>query len=82
MRYFFEYPEIIVELLPKYASELKPDGYCHSNVKKRAANATPDDRVQLRCFLDRRFARLRRRPDLLLGLMHAAGLPVKQLSLT
>lgn len=79
LRYFFEHPEIIVEPLPKYAPELNPEEYCHGNVKRRLANATPDDRRQMRRFLDRGFARLRRRPDLLLSFVHAAQLPVKQL---
>lgn len=82
LRYFFAHPEIIVEPLPKYAPELNPEEYCHGNVKRRAANATPQDRQQMRRFLNRGFARLRRRPDLLLSFVHAAHLPVKQLWLT
>lgn len=79
VRYFFDHPEIIVEPLPKYAPELNPEEYCHGNVKGRLANATPGNRQQMRRFLDRGFARLRRRPDLLLSFVHAADLPVKQL---
>lgn len=79
LRYFFEHPEIVVEPLPSYAPELNPEEYCHGNVKRRLANLTPTDRRQMRRALDRGFARLRRRPDLLLGFVHAAGLPVKQL---
>jgi transposase len=82
LRYFFEHPEIIVEPLPKYAPELNPEEYCHGNVKRHLANVTPEDRQQMRRFLDRGFARLRRRPDLLLGFIHAAGLSVRQLWLT
>ena len=80
--YFFDHPEIIVEPLPKYAPELNPEEYCHGHVKRQAANATPADRVNMRRYLDRGFARLRRRPDLLLGFIHAAGLPVRQLWLS
>ena len=82
VRYFWDHPEIVVEPLPPYAPELNPEEYCHGNVKNRLANASPDDREQMRCFLDRGFARLRRRPDLLLSFIHAAGLPVRQLWLT
>lgn len=79
LRYFFEHPEIIVEPLPKYAPELNPEEYCHGNVKGRLANVTPADRQHVRQFVDRGFARLRHRPDLLLSFVHAAGLPLKQL---
>lgn len=80
--YFFQHPEIAVEPLPKYAPELNPEEYCHGNVKARLANATPADKDQMRQSLDRGFARLRCRPDLLLSFVHAAGLTVKQLWLT
>jgi len=79
LRYFFEHPEILVEPLPKYAPELNPEEYCHGNVKVQAANATPTNRAEMRRLLDRGFARLRRRPDLLLGFIHAAGISVRQL---
>ena len=81
LRYLFEHPEIIVEPLPKYAPELNPEEYCHGNVKTHLANATPTDSAELCQSIDRGFARLRRRPDLLLGFIHAAGLSVKQLFL-
>ena len=82
VRYWWDHPEIIVEPLPKYAPELNPEEYCHGNVKARLANATPADRQALRNNLDRGFARLRRRPDLLLSFVHAAGLSVRRLWLT
>ncbi len=82
LAYLFDHPEIIVEPLPKYAPELNPEEYCHGNVKAKEANATPADRSEMRQVLDRGFARLRRRPDLLLGLINAAGLPVRQLWLS
>ena len=72
----------MVEPLPKYAPELNPEEYCHGNVKDRVANATPANKKAMRRDLDRGFARLRRRPDLLLGFVHEAGLPVRQLWLT
>ncbi len=79
LAYFFDHPDIVVEPLPKYAPELNPEEYCHGNVKARESNATPADRSDMRHVLNRGFTRLRRRPDLLLGFIHAAGLPVRQL---
>lgn len=77
--YLFGHPEIVVEPLPKYAPELNPEEYCHGNVKTHLANALPTCVAHMRQMLDRGFARLRRRPDLLLSFFHAAGLSVKQL---
>jgi transposase len=82
IRYFWDHPEIIVEPLPKYAPELNPEEYCHGNVKAGLANATPANKQSMRRGLDRGFARLRRRPDLLLAFVHQAGLSVRQLWLT
>ena len=82
VRYLWNHPEIMVEPLPKYAPELNPEEYCHGNVKAHLANSTPVAKPQMRRQLDQGFARLRRRPDLLLSFVHAAGLPVKQLWLT
>jgi transposase len=79
LRYFFEHPEIKVEPLPKYAPELNPEEYCHGHVKNALANALPADVAEMRRLIDRGFARLRRRPSLLLSFLHAAGLSVKQL---
>jgi putative transposase len=79
LRYLFDHPKIIVEPLPKYAPDLNPEEYCHGNVKANLANATPVDVTDLRQSIDQGFARLRRRPDLLLSFMRAAGLSVKQL---
>lgn len=80
--YLGNHPEILVEELPAYSPELNPEEYCHGNVKQRLKNARPPDKTAIRSMLDRGFARLRQRPDLLLGFFHAAGLPVKQLRLT
>jgi transposase len=79
LAYFFDHPEIVVEPLPKYAPELNPEEYCHGHVKTELANATPVDAADMRRLLNRSFARLRRRPKLLLSFLRAAGLPVKQL---
>ncbi len=80
--YLSEHPEIHVELLPAYAPELNPEEYCHGNVKQHLRNARPADKNEIRLLLNRGFARLRRRPDLLLSFFHAAGLSVRQLWLT
>lgn len=79
IRFLWDHPEIIVEPLPKYAPELNPEEYCHGNVKRRMTNVVPADQAEICQHLDRGIARLRRRPDLLLSFMHAAGLSVKQL---
>jgi len=80
--YLSDHPEICVELLPAYAPELNPEEYCHGNVKQHLKNAHPADKIEIRSMLDRGFARLRQRPDLLLSFFHAAGLSVRKLRLT
>jgi transposase len=80
--YLAALPEILQEELPAYAPEINPEEYCHGNVKHHLKNARPADKQSMRQMLDRGFARLRRRPDLLLGFFHAAGLSVRQLQLT
>jgi transposase len=80
--YLAAHPEILVEWLPAYAPELNPEEYCHGNAKQHLRNAMPRVKDDLRHLLNRNFARLRRRPDLLLSFFHAAGLTVRQLWLT
>lgn len=80
--YLQSQPEILVEELPAYAPQLNPEEYCHGNVKQRLKNARPESKEEIRSMLDRGFARLRRRPDLLIGFFHTAGLSVRQLRLT
>jgi transposase len=75
-----EHPEIDVEWLPPYAPELNPEEGCHGNVKDRMKGATPETEAEIRAQADRGFARLRRRPDLLLGFFHHAGLRIKGLT--
>ena len=74
-----EHPEIVVEPTSAYAPEVNPEAYCHGNIKQRLKNATPGTMAEIRQHIDRGFARLRRRPDMLLGFIHEAGLVVKQL---
>ena len=80
--YLSDHPEIYVEFLPAYSPELNPEEYCHGNVKQGLKNARPTCKTEMRSMLDRGFARLRKRPDLLLSFFHAAGLSVRQLRLT
>jgi hypothetical protein len=56
--------------------------YCHGNVKRHLRNVRPTSQEEIRSMLDRGFARLHRRPDLLLDFFHIAGLSVWQLQLT
>jgi transposase len=79
--YLAKHPQIQVELLPAYAPELNPEEYCHGNIKQHLRNARPSNKQEIRSMLDRGFARLRRRPDLLLSFFHAAKIPVRQLRL-
>ena len=66
--------DVYVEWLPGYAPEINPEEYCHGNAKQHLKNATPADKGQVRKMLDREFARIRHRPDLILGFFHHAGL--------
>jgi transposase len=71
-----EHPEILPEYFPAYAPELNPEEYCHGNVKQHLRNAAFTDADHIIHALDNGFARLRRRPDLLEGFFHAAGIRV------
>ena len=77
--YVAAHPEIEVEWLPPYAPDLNPEEGCHGNVKQHLRNAIPESLSALRAQVDKGFARLRRRPDLLLGFFRHAGLAVSQL---
>jgi transposase len=73
------HPEIEVAWLPPYAPDLNPEEGCHGNVKPHLRNAIPESLTAIRAQVDRGFARLRRRPDLLLSFFRHAGLDVNQL---
>jgi DDE superfamily endonuclease len=77
--YLAEHPEIHVEWLPAYAPDLNPEEGCHGTVPQHLRNATPASIHELRAQVDRGFARLRQRPDLILGFFRHAGLSVTQL---
>ena len=77
---YLEKHEFHVEYFPSYAPELNPEEYCHGNVKRRIQNAIFHSKTDIRNCLNKGFARLRKRPDLLLGFFHHAGLDLNQLS--
>ena len=80
--YLSDHPDVEVEFLPAYSPELNPEEYCHGNVKQGLKNARPTCKSEMRSMLNRGFARLRHRPDLLLSFFHRAGLSVRKLRLT
>jgi transposase len=77
--YLGAHPEIEVHWLPPYAPDLNPEEGCHGHVKQHVRNALPCGVSDLRAGVDRGLARLRRRPDLILGCFRHAGLNVNQL---
>lgn len=78
-QYLQDHPDIHVEFLPAYAPELNPEEFCHGNVKRRVKNAVFPSTTEIRKSLDSGFARLRKRPDLLLACFHHAGLVLNKL---
>ncbi len=76
--YRSQHPEIMVKELPTYAPDLNPEEGCHGDVKRQLLNATPENTRQIRQQANRGFARLRHRPDLILGFFHHAGYRVKR----
>ena len=77
--YLTKHPDIHQEYLPPYAPELNPEEYCHGNVKHHMKNAVLHSKNEIRSALNQGFARLRKRPDILLGFFQHAGLKVNQL---
>ena len=77
--YIAAHPEIEVEWLPPYAPDLNPEEGCHGNVKQHLRNAAPTTTREMRAQVDRGFARIRQRPDLILGFFRHAGLAVNRL---
>ncbi|MHA3775429.1 transposase [Verrucomicrobiota bacterium sgz303538] len=72
------HPQIVVEPLPAYAPKLNPEEFAHGNIKAHLRNFLPKDKAEIRARLNREFSRLRRRPDIIMGCFHAAGLRIKQ----
>lgn len=71
------HPQIAVEQLPAYAPEINPEEFAHGNIKEHLRNFLPKDKAEIKEQLRREFSRLRRRPDILLGCFHSAGLRIK-----
>jgi transposase len=72
--------DLLIEWLPPYAPDLNPEEGCHGNVKQGMKNAIPESVEEIRHHANRGFARLRQRPDLILGFFHHAGYRVRQLT--
>lgn len=66
--------DLYVEWLPPYAPTLNPEELCHGNVKRHLHGTTPADVQELRQQVDREFARLRKRADLLRSFFEHTGL--------
>lgn len=77
--YLAQQSDIYIEWLPPYAPELNPEEYCHGNIKGRMRNGVYHSKTEIRHDLDRGFARLRHRQDILLGCFQHAGLKLNQL---
>jgi hypothetical protein len=77
--YLGAHPESEVPWLSPYAPDLHPEEGCHGNIKQHLRNAVPTGVGDLRAQIERGFARLRRRPDLILGFFQHAGLKVNRL---
>ena len=65
-----------IEWLPPYAPELNPEELCNGAVQRALLNAVPDSAEALLHQARRRFLRLDRRPQLLLGFFRHVGLDV------
>lgn len=79
MEYIADNEDLSVEFFPPYAPELNPEESCHGNVKQHLGNFVPQTVEEMRSMIDRGFARLRRRPDLLLHFFQRSGLGITQL---
>ena len=70
--YIAVHPDLEVEWLPPYAPDVNPEEVYHGNIKQHLRNAAPATTHDIRVQVDRGFARLRQRPDLLLGFFRQA----------
>jgi hypothetical protein len=77
--YVAAHPDIDVEWLPPYAPDVNPEEGCHGHITQHLRTAAPATPHDLRVQVHRGFARLRRRPDLILSFVRHAGLSVNQL---
>ena len=65
-----------VAYLPAYAPELNPEEQCNAVVKRAMENALPESVADLHRLARREFARLQRRPEMIVSFFQHAGLSV------
>ena len=65
-----------VAYLPAYAPELNPEEQCNAFVKRAMENALPGSVADLHRLARREFARLQRRPEMIVKFFQHAGLSV------
>ena len=65
-----------VAYLPAYAPELNPEEQCNAFVKRAMENALPGSVADLHRLARREFARLQRRPEMIVSFFRHAGLSV------
>lgn len=65
-----------VAYLPAYAPDLNPEEQCNACVKRAMENALPGSVADLHRLVRREFARLQRRPEMIVNFFHPAGLSV------
>ena len=76
--YLAAHPEIRVEWLPPYAPDINPEEFCHGTVKQHLRNMTCDTVEAMQQHVDRQFARLRHRRDMILGFLPSRATNGKQ----
>jgi hypothetical protein len=77
--YIAAHPEIEVEWLPPYAPNVNREEGYHGHAKRQFRNAAPMNTREMWAQVDRGCARIRHRPDLILGFFRHAGLHGNQL---
>jgi transposase len=68
--------DFAVAYLPAYAPELNPEEQCNAFVKRAMENALPRSVADLHRLARREFARLQRRPEMIVRFFRHAGLSV------
>jgi transposase len=72
--------DYVVAYLPAYAPELNPEEQCNAFVKRAMENTLPGSVAGLHRLARREFARLQRRPEMIVSFFQHAGLSVTGLS--
>ncbi len=68
--------DFVVAYLPAYAPELNPEEQCNAFVKRAMENALPGSVADLHRLARLEFARLQRRPEMIVSFFQHAGLSV------